>query len=357
MAYVPKQCVGAHRCPMAVILHDDVSLPRTDVPLWAPIAERYDLILLAPWKNGYWEANDEIEAHAAVDSAMTWALTKFAVDPKRIALIAHWSSGRAAMAFGGKRLDLFSRVVLATSDYLKTNVDSANHTTRFLVTECVENGRIIVNRIRSLQHDGHPVDAFVGFRTLRGGAEDHEWDVIGNWLQQSWTTQKNLLVPTPATPNAPLLTIEALQKMSDFWARFQREPDSVRIAGRLAHEHEVALWVPGLPLSVVMVDMPALAARYPSVAADLNAAGLTAQEHDAYRAALASAAIILDTRDSAGPTNLPTALSKMVVGSDPHLPVLPGSVTERNVEFMMQHDDLIGEPGTRKGMSGMWLTP
>jgi len=35
-----------------------------------------------------------------------------------------------------------------------------------------------------------------------------------------------------------------------------------------------------------MTDMAALAAQYPSVAADLKNAGLTADEHDAYRMSL-----------------------------------------------------------------------
>ena len=355
LAYVPGQCVGIRRCPLTVILHDDMQLPRNVIATWSPVADKYGMIILAPWRGG-WDLAEESQAHDAVDSAMKWIFTKFAADPQRIALVAHWSSGRAAMALGGYRLDLFSRVVLATTDYLEANVDPHNHTTQFLLTECVENGRPILNRMQALEHDGHPTQAFVGFRGIEGGAENYERDVIGHWLQQSWVTRKPLSARAPAAGTVPVLTVAVIQNMRHFWHRFQSEPESIRTDARWAHQHEVALLVPGAQLSVLMVDMPALARQYPLVAADLQASGLTAEEHDAYRIALASAGIVADAQDSAGPSVLPSDLAREVAGMNPHLSVQPGSVAEQNVQFLIQHTDIIGTPGSGH-ISGMWLTP
>jgi hypothetical protein len=69
-----------------------------------------------------------------------------------------------------------------------------------------------------------------------------------------------------------------------------------------------------------MTDMAALAARYPTVAADLQAAGLTATQHDAYRVALISALVGRGTPKAAGV-------------ADPH------SVLAQNMEFLRTHMD------------------
>ena len=64
-----------------------------------------------------------------------------------------------------------------------------------------------------------------------------------------------------------------------------------------------------------MVDMAALAAQYPSVAADLAKAGLTAQQHDAYRVALVTAYVTDAGADSIDPNSV---LGKNVAFVDAH---------------------------------------
>ena len=97
--------------------------------------------------------------------------------------------------------------------------------------------------------------------------------------------------------------------------------------------------------TLLMVDMPALAARQPSVAAALQAAGLTAQQHDAYRVALASAKL--------------TGLGEQ--GGEPDARswrVEPTSTLGKNVAFVHAHPDETAAfawgdaTGTR-----MWYTP
>jgi hypothetical protein len=94
----------------------------------------------------------------------------------------------------------------------------------------------------------------------------------------------------------PVLTTTAITQMTTFWTRFMQEPESIRTTARRAHLREVAvpLGEGEEQVSVVMVDMVALAAQSPSVAADLQTAGFTAQQHDAYRVALTSARLTME---------------------------------------------------------------
>ena len=81
-----------------------------------------------------------------------------------------------------------------------------------------------------------------------------------------------------------------LTAMTTFWTRFMQLPDSIRVTAWWAHQREVDFpYIQGRRSTLLMVDMPAMAAQYPSVAAALKAAGLTAQQHEASLLAIASA--------------------------------------------------------------------
>jgi hypothetical protein len=93
--------------------------------------------------------------------------------------------------------------------------------------------------------------------------------------------------PAPAVrASDPILTVQALTQMTTFWTSFMKEPDSIQTDARLANQNRILVSVGERQVSVIKADMPALAAKYPSVAADLQAAGLTAQQEEAHRAAL-----------------------------------------------------------------------
>jgi len=87
-------------------------------------------------------------------------------------------------------------------------------------------------------------------------------------------------------------------------------------------------------VSVVAVTMTALAAQYPSVAADLQAAGLTAAEEDRDRAAILRVGL--------------THMVDAVAG-----PVAPASVLGQNLVFRQTHDQAF----KALGATGMWRTP
>ena len=139
--------------------------------------------------------------------------------------------------------------------------------------------------------------------------------------------------------------------MSD--SLFFIQPDSMRVGGdgglrtiaRQAHLREVIVPVGQERPVLVMTDMAVLAARYPSVAANLKASGLTAPQHDAYRVALASARTTETLSGAAGA-------------------VSPNSVLAKNVAFMKAHPDVfmaleITTNGLVRyqGPDNMWVFP
>lgn len=143
----------------------------------------------------------------------------------------------------------------------------------------------------------------------------------------------------PASDLSVLLTADLMKRMTTFWRHFQQEPDSIREAGQNNHQEEFGLfsvatnqagdrWV-----KKSVVDIHALVTQYPSVAADLAQAGLTANQWNRARKALYKA-IILDGM----------AFTKEVETKDT-------SNVGKNIVFLASHtkelDDLRA--------TGMWL--
>jgi hypothetical protein len=173
-----------------------------------------------------------------------------------------------------------------------------------------------------MRQKGYRVTHAFGFRLH--GHQHESYDHVGRWLQQTWETSDTAARPAPRVIADPLpeLTAKVLTKMTAFWAGFVTEPDSIRIIGRQYHLRDVVVPVGTERPVVVMVDMAALAAAYPSVAANLKAAGLTAKEHDAYRVALASARAL-----------------KHSAGEKARGALDPTSVQAKNLAFMDAHPD------------------
>lgn len=98
-----------------------------------------------------------------------------------------------------------------------------------------------------------------------------------------------------ATDSVPVLTADALTKMTNFWAAFMKESPAIRDTAR--KQHQKPLTIPSDAATTGratiqmqgVVDMIGMANKYPTVASDLKNSGLTAQQWDQYRAALLSA--------------------------------------------------------------------
>lgn len=308
---VPSPCVGARRCPLVVVYPGTGLTPRLTTEWYRPMAEKYGMIVLALSSN---DGPGEV-----LDGALQEVLEKFAVDPDKMALIGRCGTGGIAWRYLGT-LGVFSRigVISATPLPFGRPIDPENKTTRFFVDVGLQEGFVVgqhVELVRQLRDEGHPVALVVGMRGHEHQLEDY--DFFGHWLQESWATSTPAARAVVADP-LPLLTADALTRLTAFWTGFAKESDSIRTTARRAHLREVVVPVAEERPSVWLMDVAALAARYPSVAADLRQAGLTAQQHDDYRLALISAVIVKHAKDQVGAVAATSLLGKNVAFVEAH---------------------------------------
>lgn len=134
-------------------------------------------------------------------------------------------------------------------------------------------------------------------------------DRIADRLQRAAATTVLPPAPLPAHIGAgPVLTLATLTRLATFATHFRQEPDSIRVIGAqftpapgsiqsVDHEttRESMTWYVGREQeSYTVVDMVVLAGTFPTVAADLAQAGLTAQQWEEDRLALYSACMPLE---------------------------------------------------------------
>lgn len=329
VVYVPRSCVGTRRCPLILFYHR----PELVLPWLAPVADKYGMIVLSP------------EREAAFDVTLKEVLRTFAIDPDRIAIVGRCGTGMVPIDYGDNNPDVFNRLATFTSDNGDPPVRAPMQTTEYFLSDGIVDGGTGHNLAgaRMLRDRGYPVKHVSNFRAHTHQAEDY--DFLGHWLQESWAIPDPANRPVPYHfGSPPVLTTEALAQMTAFWTRFMQEPDSVKATARQTLVREVIVPVGTEQTSLLMVDMAALAAKYPSVAAALKAAGLTAERHDSYRAALASARLIMysDSTKYSDPIN-----------HKRWIPLDPTSMVVKNFEFMSAHPDEAAALET----SGMWTNP
>lgn len=329
LVYVPQSCVGTRRCPLILFFHPmGVDL----IMKWmGPVADKYGMIVLAP------------SSEAEFDTTLKDVLRKFAIDPNKIAIVGRCSTGMVPINYGDNNPDVFNRIATFTADVGNPPMKSPNRTTEYFLSDGILDGGHNLLGAQMLRERGYPVKHVSNLRAHTHQEEDY--DFLGHWLQESWATPDPSARPAPfSPPEPPVLTTEALTRMIAFWTRFAQEPDSIRTIGRRAYVREVTIYLGNslnYGLSTLMVDMTALAAKYPSVAAALKASGLTAEQHDAYRVALVGARLVQSPgrpfRDFYAKIYTPQ-----------------GSVHAMNVEFMNAHLD---EFQALEALGGMWYTP
>jgi hypothetical protein len=161
----------------------------------------------------------------------------------------------------------------------------------------------------------------------------------------------------------PALTSDVMTKMIAFWTSFAQEPDSIRATARRATLHEVVVPVGTAKPIVWMSNMPALAKKYPSVAADLKKAGMTAEQEQAYRVALISVQVSRSTGDETGALDPNSVAAKNLAFLNGHLDEFRtlrdagiahlDQVEEVRQTATIQHPRLAEEMGAM----GIWRTP
>lgn len=387
--YVPRQCVGTARCPLVLALHPAGATGRDIINEWRARSDRHGLIVLAPTSPSSWQLVTEKDDHANVDAALKRVLVEFAIDVTKMAIGGFSASGGGAMAFGGYRTDLFNRMILASTDFSIGNLDPKNKRMRIFLSSGIGESKNHFLQLVALRQRGQSVEHTIDLRPHGGGAKAK--DIIGNWLSESWAPAKSRpAAPAFVVAPLPLLTPAIVQKMAAFWKAFLREPDSIRTDARAALARKVLIPVGKERAYVWMVNMPVLAAKHPSVAAALKAAGLTARQHDAYRAALVGARIAQyttygsvidrvvrssvkpgqaafdsnhvgqgDLIDALGGDTLRAIIARAfdsinVLDSLTPPPVVidPASISGRNLRFAMAHKEQLSAE-----FQEMWLTP
>lgn len=314
--YVPARCIGTRRAPLVVYLGGAGHDAKDVIAFQRQFADQYGMILLAPNAvdaPGRWDVMASINGGAGetapqtgtslhvlkftdpdvrhIDAALQRVLRDYAIDPDRIALAGFSNGGSYALFLGRSNPDIFSRIapLSALIPFAGLGAAVGQHpSTRFFLSGGLGEDMVeqTLQVARELRQQGYAVQTVLGLREHVEYQVDNAY--MWAWLARSWTSHTRVADVAPRAPadSDPVLTAEVLQKMTDFWRRFQREPDAIRTIGRLAHQAPILLWIGSQPAAVLKTDMIALAKRYPSVTADLHAAGLTAPQEEAYRAAL-----------------------------------------------------------------------
>lgn len=314
LVHVPKQCVGSIRCPLLVFIPGAGQVAAFGIKWQRIMADKHGIIVLV--LNGA-----EQQSIEKLDAALKQVLRTYAIDPDKIALLGRCAGGPPSILFGGDNMNVFSRVLPISGGYPPTaDVDAPNQKTEFFLDAGLWESQGNFMAAQELRRAGHTVKLVVAMREHGENADDY--DYVGRWLQESWAIPNPAARPAPRVVPGPIpaVTTDILTKMAAFWSSFMEEPDSIFMTARRAHQRETIVPVGQEQPTVSMMEMPALAAKYPSIAASLKAAGLTAEQHDVYRVALLSALLTDNIGSVAGE-------------------IADTSVLAKNIAFMKEHPD------------------
>jgi hypothetical protein len=166
-----------------------------------------------------------------------------------------------------------------------------------------------------------------------------DYDYMWSWLAKSWRLPGAAVhfPPHAAAAVDPVLTVDALTRLITFWHHFGEHtaqefpnPDGGYVVssrykptGQPNYKH-LTLSIGQWPVSIILKDIPVLATKYPYIAADVQAAGLTARQEEVYQVALARALFTQQARELAEP-------------------LAATSVLARNLAFLALHGPLFGE--------------
>jgi poly(3-hydroxybutyrate) depolymerase len=316
--YVPQQCVGTRRVPLVVYVHGGGWNSTMQLEAQRDLADKYGMILLLP--NGI-DGNQDVfnaattgtievtpsplfgttkvlksgnEDARAIDTAMKLVLRQYAIDPDKIAIMGFSNGGSYSLLLGRNNLDVFSRVGAGSALFPLYGESPASSKVMFFLSAGTKEGigRQTFGVAQELHDEGHDVKTVYEIRdhVAQRGDDDYMW----NWLANSWGTstarpaEHRTPRALPAPSADPVLTVEALLKMAIFWSNFTKASDSTSVASRTAYQQDVIqsfTWE-RIPITVVTIDVAAMARQNPAVVAALANAGLTAEQEEAYRMAL-----------------------------------------------------------------------
>lgn len=361
--YVPKRCIGKRRMPLVVYIHGGGWNSTMVLDAQRALADKYGMILLLPnsaspgqqdvfagMSTGQTQLtpsptgatsqvlqSDDVDARG-IDAAMKQVLRKYAIDPDKIAVMGFSNGGSYALLLGRNNLNVFSRIGALSALLPFYGEGPKNDHAMFLLSGGVAEDMIArtLGVTKELRDEGHQVETVLALRGHVALREDDNY--AWSWLARSWSWQTSASA-TEGTPRVlvdsdPVLTVDAFTKMTAFWSSFMKEPDSIVTKDRKANQEYITLSIGQMPVTVVKVNMQAMAAKYPSVASDLRKAGLTVRQEEVYRAAIIRAEF--------------ATLSKGFGGT-----VAENSVLAENLVFIAAHDTEF----KALAATGMWTTP
>ncbi len=351
--HVPEQCVGNKRSPLVLLLHGGGRSGKIEVDKFRGLADKYGMILLTgnASQPGRWDVISGMlskrtkysgsEQGLAVtefpetdvrilDSALKFVLRTNAIDPDKIALLGFSDGGSYSLFLGRANLDVFSRIApLSAMAALYAGGGPKNPNVQFFLSGGIEERGLITQTIKLgqvLRKEGHAVVTQVGLRGHVDHVEDE--DFVWAWLKDSWADPSVTTKAVTIKPD-PLLTEDGVARLTKFWAAFQQLPDSIMNRARLANQMHVPMKLSTETVWVVLMNLPAMATKYPSVADALKTAGISADDAQAYRTAILG---VLYAR-RAGLVSGETAVNMSYGKSIPLEPIAAGSVMEKNAEF------------------------
>jgi phospholipase/carboxylesterase len=120
--YVPPTYLAEHTAPLVVLLHGAGEDARDGLALLRGQADGAGLILLAPSSREYtW---DVIASRrygpdiAAIDRALEWAFSRYAVDPTRVGVGGYSDGASYALSLGITNGDLFTHVLAFSPGFM-----------------------------------------------------------------------------------------------------------------------------------------------------------------------------------------------------------------------------------------------
>ncbi len=327
LLYVSPQLLGIRRMPLMVSLTGGGVGAKREMEIVRPLADKYWMILLVL----------DHPTPAVFDAALKHVLSKFAIDPDKIAIGGVSEGGAMSLDFGRNNLDIFSRLAPMSANFVnpyRTSAVRNDKTEVFISAGIGEPSRMVSDLLTIARQEralGHAVKMVLNIRPHAERVEDH--DYMWRWLKDSWSTSRRQVQIGSTIATDVVLTDTIFNKMLTFWTRFKAGQDSTRKIVLTAYPKELTLLIGEERVFVYdMVDLTAIASRNPWVAAALNETGMKLPHEEDYRRAIIGARA--------------TKVAGSAVG-----PLSPTSVMEKNLAFLKANEekfntllDLMGVP-------------
>lgn len=284
LVYIPSKLLVIGRAPLVVVLTDDSVDARGAIDIMRPFADKYLMILLAL----------DHPTPAVFDAALKHVMSQYAIKPEKIALGGISEGGAMALEFGRNNLDIFNRLVPMSANSVPPYRESAvrNAKTEVFVSIGIgESSKVMGDFLTIARQErarGHAVKMVLNIRPNVERVEDH--DYMWRWLKGSWETNRREIRVGSTIATDIVLTDTIFNTMLAFWTRVKEGQDSTRKINLSAYPKELTLLIGEERVFVHdMVDLTAVASRFPRVAVALKESGMKLPHEEDYRRAIIGA--------------------------------------------------------------------